>query len=149
MKYLLYCALFATVFFSACKKDLSFEEQLASDTEKIQNYLTDKGLTADSITSGLHYIIEVEGSGGHPGLTSNIKVTYKGYYLDDMIFDPGGTIQFNLQEVITGWQEGIPLFQKGGKGKLLIPSYLAYGSNPPSGVRKNAPMVFDVELLDF
>ena len=135
----------------SCKKDLSFDEQLELDIKKIQDYLTSNGLMAESTASGLHYIIEVEGTGGYPTLDNKVTVFYKAYFLDKEVFDQTGTspISFPLANVITGWQEGIPLFKKGGKGKLFLPSYLAYGSNPPGGIPKNAVMIFDVELVDF
>jgi FKBP-type peptidyl-prolyl cis-trans isomerase len=51
--------------------------------------------------------------------------------------------------VISGWQEGIPKFQKGGKGKLIIPSNMAYGRQSQPGIPKNSILVFDVALLDW
>ncbi len=144
--------LFGILFlFSACKKETSPEEQLAKDITKIEKYLTDNNLTAQSTASGLHYIIEEEGTGGHPNINSKVKVFYKGYFLDKKTFDQTGTdpIQFPLANVITGWQEGIPLFQKGGKGVLLLPSSLGYGSAPPPGIPSNSVLIFDVELVDF
>ncbi len=150
MKQLLF--LFATLFlFNACSKDLSPEEQLVKDLDKIQDYLTDNNLTAQSLPSGLHYIIDVPGSSEHPTLADQVTVHYKGYFLDGDVFDQtsGTPITFSLGGVIEGWQQGITLFGKGGKGVLLLPSYLAYGTNPPSGIPKNAVMIFDVELVDF
>lgn len=147
----LFIFLVGAMFFSCKKEDLSPEKQLTRDIKKIQDYLSSKNLTAQSTASGLHYIIEVEGTGGNPTINDEVTVFYKGYYLDDKIFDQTGTspITFPLANVILGWQEGIPLFKKGGKGKLFLPSYLAYGSNPPPGIPKNAVMIFDVELVNF
>ncbi|MBK7407037.1 MAG: FKBP-type peptidyl-prolyl cis-trans isomerase [Saprospirales bacterium] len=133
----------------ACTKDPL--KQLEKDTDKIQNYLDDNGLTAESTASGLHYIIEVEGTGGHPSLSDEVTVFYKGYDLKGEVFDETGAdpVSFPLANVIQGWREGIPLFQKGGRGILLIPSALAYGSYPPPGIKKNAVLIFQVELVDF
>ena len=138
--------------FAACGDDdsLSIEEQLAVDIQKIQDYLTDNGLVAESTPSGLHYIIDEPGSGGHPSTSDEVTVTYKGYFLNGDVFDQStNPITFPLNAVIAGWQEGIPKFQKGGKGTLLLPSNLAYGSNPPGGIPANSVMLFDVELIDF
>lgn len=139
-------ALFA---FSSCIKDP--EVQLENDIDKIEKYLDDKGLTALSTESGLHYIIEVEGTGGNPTIDDEVTVFYKGYFLNEEVFDETGAnpVTFPLANVIEGWQEGIPLFKKGGKGKLLIPSGLGYGLFPPPGIKKNAVLIFDIELVDF
>jgi FKBP-type peptidyl-prolyl cis-trans isomerase FkpA len=106
---------------------------------------------AQSTASGLHYVIEEPGTGGHPTLDDEVTVNYKGYLLDGNVFDQtsGTPITFGLRQVILGWQEGIPLFQKGGKGKLFIPSGLGYGANPPSGIPSRAVLAFDVDLVDF
>ncbi len=140
-----------TAAFGCKKDDLSPEKQLEKDLEKIQNYLTAKNLSAQSTASGLHYIIEVEGTGENPTINDKVTVFYKGYYLDDVVFDQAAAspVTFPLANVIPGWQEGIPLFKRGGKGKLFLPSYLAYGSHPPYGIPKNAVLIFDVELVDF
>ncbi|MBI5915748.1 MAG: FKBP-type peptidyl-prolyl cis-trans isomerase [Bacteroidetes bacterium] len=144
--------LLSAIFATGCLDDpVTPQEQFEKDIEKIQEYLADNNLTADSTASGLHYITEVEGTGGHPTIDDDVTVFYKGYYLDGKVFDQTGTdpVTFPLKNVIFGWQEGIPLFQKGGKGKLFLPSGLAYGPTPPPGVRKNAVMIFEVELVDF
>ena len=145
-------ALLCATLLPACIKDgFDPEKQHTDDVKAIQNYLSDKNLNAQSTASGLHYIIEVEGQDGHPSLQDSVEVTYKGYYLDGTVFDESknGPIVFKLSRVIAGWQEGIQLFKKGGQGKLFLPSNLAYGPNPPPGVRANAVMAFDVTLLDF
>lgn len=149
--FLLFSPLFC-LFFPGCKDDyLTAEEQLAEDTRLISSYLTENKLTAQSTSSGLQYIIDTPGTGASPNINSTVTVRYKGYYLDGTVFDDtkGSTLSFALRSVIKGWQEGIPLFKKGGKGKLFVPSELGYGPRPPSGVRANAVLVFEVELVDF
>lgn len=113
----------------ACHKELSPEEQL-QDIEKINNYLQENNLHADSTASGLHYIITEPGTGGSPNLQSSVR--YTGFLLDGTIFDqtPGSqTATFLLSNLISGWQEGIPSLQKGGKGTFFIPLYIGYGSS--------------------
>ena len=64
--------------------------------------------------------------------------------------DRGTPLEFQLGQVIAGWQEAIQLLKKGGKGKFLIPSTLAYGERGAgANIPPNSPLVFDIELIDF
>ena len=127
------------------------EDILTYETLLFEDYLAANNLGAQTTASGLQYIIEEEGSGGNPSSTSQVQVNYKGYFLNGEVFDQssGSPLNISLNNVIQGWKEGIPLFQKGGKGVLLVPSYLAYGANGSGSIRANTPILFDVELIDF
>ena len=157
----------ASIGLTSCKKE---DFELLND-EEIRTYLDSKGLTAEKTGSGLYYIIDKPGAGENPDIRSTVTVHYHGYYTDGEVFqrmsqrllhgyytdgevfdssvDRGKPSEFPLRNVIEGWQEGIPLFKRGGKGVLLIPSHLAYGASPPAGIRDNAVLVFDIELFDF
>lgn len=126
---------------------ISYNEQKAIDIEKIQNYLLDSNLTAEPTESGLHYIIEVEGTGNYPTVDSIVKIKYTGRFINGDQFD-GGTIEDKLSNYIMGWQEGIAFFNEGSKGMLFIPSCLAYGVYDYYSIPGNSVLVFDIELLD-
>jgi FKBP-type peptidyl-prolyl cis-trans isomerase FkpA len=123
-----------------------------NSTQEIADYLAENNISEMPDENGLVVIIEEAGNDIKPTITSNVKVHYRGYYLDgeqfDSSYDRGQPANFNLQGVIQGWTLGIPRFGIGGKGKLIIPASLGYGANPPSGIRKNAVLIFDIELLD-
>lgn len=138
-----------TLLFS-CNKGLSPEEQMEEDIAIIEKYLQDNNLTAEETSSGLHYIVEQQGTGNHPTATDDVHVRYRGYFTDGDVFDESDAsgITFNLQSVIQGWTEGIPKFKEGGEGVLLIPSALAYGEKGSGSIPPNTVLIFDVELLD-
>ncbi len=148
-KVLMFSSLFVLLM-SSCSK----EDQLVVDENLITEYIADNNLTAQQGEEGLYYVIESEGSGTQPTLSSTVTVHYEGFLLSgdkfDSSYDRGAPSTFPLTGVIKGWQLGIPLFKEGGKGTLIIPSHLAYGSNPPpfSGIPANAVLVFNIELLD-
>lgn len=131
----------------SCKKN---QKEAEKQEEAIKAYISDNGLNATPTGSGLYYVIESQGTGQSCNSNSNVKVAYKGYFLDGEVFDesPAAGITFNLQGVIKGWTEGIPYFKKGGKGKLLIPSALGYGENDHNGIPGNSILIFDIELID-
>lgn len=136
----------------ACTGLISCESQETVDEELILKYIADNELNANATVEGLYYVIDEEGTGARPDITSTVTVDYEGFTLDGSIFDSsydrGEPATFPLTNVITGWQLGIPLYREGGSGTLLIPSRMAYGNNPPpgSGIRRNEVLAFDVEL---
>lgn len=139
--------LFAVILtFAACKKQENIDRDL------ILEYIDEHNLDAHSTASGLYYVIEEEGIGGHPNIYSMATAYYKGYLLDGTVFDEttyGNPITFQLLEMIPGWQEGIQKFKIESSGKLLIPSELGYGSEEQSDIPANSILIFDIELLSF
>ena len=141
--------MFFSFIFNSCKK-VDPSAQAKTDDQIISNYITSNKLSAKSTGSGLYYVVVSQGTGANPSLNSTVRVAYKGYLTNGSVFDQSNSsgISFGLNSVIKGWQEGIPLFKKGGKGKLLIPSALAYGSQSVGGIPSNSVLIFDIELLD-
>ena len=122
----------------------------SKNRKDIKAFIASKGWKADSLASGIFYVIDEPGTGtANPTSTSSVTVKYKGYTLDGKIFDQNDAgITFNLGNVIEGWKQGIPLFKKGGKGKLLIPAKLAY-YNGTTGIPPYSVLVFEIELINF
>lgn len=119
----------------------------ADDDANMQSYISANGITATKHTSGLYYQIIEPGSGATPTASSTVKTNYTGKFTNNTSFD-AGVVSFPLSGVIVGWQIGIPLIKQGGKIKLIIPPYLAYGCNDYRGIPGNSVLVFDVELLE-
>lgn len=150
MKKTILFLVFSLIIMSACNDDddsLSYDEQLAVDIGKIENYLLENNLTAESTESGLYYIIENEGTGSRATVDSTVKIAYTGKYLNNTIFD-SGTIEHKLDELILGWKEGIPLFKEGGNGQLFVPSALGYGVYNHYSIPGNSVLIFDIELIE-
>lgn len=63
--------------------------------------------------------------------------------------DSGQPATFALNQVIKGWQEGVPGMKVGGTRRLIIPAALAYGDQSPSpDIPANSALVFDIVLKD-
>lgn len=103
--------------------------------------------------SGLQYQVVVEGNGPKPpDANAEVEVHYKGMLIDGTVFDSsyerGESITFFLNQVITGWTEGLQLMPTGSKYILYIPPNLGYGQNGVPGViPPNATLIFEVELI--
>jgi len=142
------------VFFSNCNEDeqlLNFQDQLEVDEQIIADYLAENNLTAEFGEGGMRYIIEEAGEGANPITTSTVIVKYKGYLPDGTVFDESEAFQTSLQNaLIVGWVIGIPLFKKGGKGTIFLPSSLGYGQfGTGATIGPNQVLIFDIELINF
>ena len=142
-----YVSLLFLVIFISCSNDDSSDTQVEAD---IVQYIDDHNLEAQRSSSGLYYVIGKQGSGTKPSSNSTVTVAYKGYFIDGDIFDQSDVegITFNLQQVITGWTEGITYFNEGGEGILLIPPHLGYGSDNRNGIPGGSVLIFDIKLLN-
>ncbi|GAB3329972.1 FKBP-type peptidyl-prolyl cis-trans isomerase [Marivirga atlantica] len=166
--------LIIAIAFTACDKECTNEfgecpeKQLKEDLVIIESYLEDNNLEAEVHSSGLHYIIEEEGTGEKPNNGQQVVVDYVGRFLDGRVFDTSidsvaraegvynenrnyQPFQFTLGvgAVVSGWDIGIALLNEGSKAQFILPSYLGYGSNGSGGtIPANTVIMFEVELID-
>lgn len=125
------------------KKQADAQKQLQG--KKVKNAYIPKGeVTKLEITD----LRTGKGDAVKPGDT--ITAHYQGTLTDGTLFDSsyerGEPSTFSLNEVIEGWQEGIPGMKVGGKRRLVIPASKAYGSTGSSGIPANSALVFEIEL---
>lgn len=120
-----------------------------------QQYMTQQMQSNPNIQkteSGLLYEVIKKGNGKTPTLDNVVKVNYTGTLIDGTVFDSTkdkAPAVFPLNGVIKGWQEGLQLMPVGSTYRLIIPSELAYGNNPPpqSPIQPGSTLIFEVELL--
>jgi FKBP-type peptidyl-prolyl cis-trans isomerase FkpA len=148
--------------FAGCKKDgVNYG---AIDNKAILAYLQANNLTAKTTGDGLYYIVTTPGDSTRPLLTSTVYVKYRGYVMNGTVkgsqFDSSYELseqpaQFAMSGLIKGFSEGLRQFGKGGKGTLIIPSTLGYGTTAQgvdgqlSYIPANSVLIFDIELTTF
>ncbi|MBD0825424.1 FKBP-type peptidyl-prolyl cis-trans isomerase [Aestuariibaculum marinum] len=139
----------ALVLFVSCSSDDAPVDYSLQNDEDIQAYITENNLNAEKTATGLYYVIEEQGTGEMPeSATDRVKVIYKGYLTNGEVFDESAEgASFLLQYVIPGFAEGLTKFNEGGRGKLLIPAHLAYGSNNYNDIPAGSVIIFDIELV--
>lgn len=152
-KFRLFTAFCALVFlFSGCLKSNTCEPNSPSaEAAQIQAFASANGINAVPHSSGLYYEIVNPGNGGFPTQNSKIVITYVGKLLDGTVFDRQdvpNTTAWPLTGLIEGWQLGIPLIQRGGTIRLIVPSALAYGCQPYQSLPGDAILYFEIQLID-
>ncbi|MDB5166705.1 MAG: putative peptidyl-prolyl cis-trans isomerase [Candidatus Saccharibacteria bacterium] len=94
----------------------------------------------------------VVGTGQEAQAGANVTVDYTGALVaSGVVFesslDSGRPATFGLNQVIEGWQKGVPGMKVGGTRRLVIPAAQAYGSSSPSSsIPANSDLVFDITL---
>lgn len=114
---------------------------------KLQNF------TPISSVDKLQVVDLKVGNGDEAKTSSTVTAHYTGALAKDgTIFesskDSGQPATFPLNQVIQGWQLGVPGMKVGGTRRLIIPAALAYGeAGSPPKIGPNEPLVFDIELI--
>lgn len=108
--------------------------------------------------TGLRYIVLQPGekNGAMPQKGMEVAVLYKGMLLDGTTFDQSPDAEHPLKVrlgrggLIDGWEEALQKMHKGEKWLLIVPPEMAYGARgKPPTIKRNATLVFEMELLDF
>ncbi|HEY5967179.1 MAG TPA: FKBP-type peptidyl-prolyl cis-trans isomerase [Chitinophagaceae bacterium] len=123
-------------------------KQKVKEEKEMQDYFSANKLTPVRAPQGTYVLIKEKGTGEPAALGKFVTVKYAGKGLvNNQQFDAGVYVfQVGPGNAIQGWHDGIPLFNKGGKGILYVPGTLAYGQDGPAG--PFATLVFDVEILN-
>jgi len=131
------------------------EEKQNARNRQIENeYLAANGQRQEvqTTTSGLQYEIIKKTEGEKPKSSSVVRVNYTGTFTDGRPFDSSteeGGAYIPLENVISGWTEGLMLMSTGSIYRLYIPSILAYGKDGIQGViPPYSTLIFTVELLE-
>ncbi len=100
------------------------------------------------------------GDGATAASGNTLSVNYTGWLFDSSKPDGKG-VQFDTttgrapfnftlgtNQVIAGWDQGVPGMKVGGVRRLVIPPSLGYGNLRNGPIPPNATLVFEIELLD-
>lgn len=132
------------------QKELADTQRAEGEAFLVENATKEGVMTTES---GLQYKVLEAGEGGvKPVAADTVKVHYAGRLLDGTEFDSSykrnQPTSFGLNQVISGWTEGLQLMETGSKYEFYIPSDLAYGPGGNSGIPPNSTLIFVVELLE-
>ncbi len=154
MKYVVLVIVIALIVFFF-KRNANNEKVAVENIVIGKDFLTKNKIAEGVIetASGLQYQVLQQGEGTeHPSASSKVKVHYHGSLLDGSVFDSsvdrGEPISFGLNQVISGWTEGVQLMVAGDKYKFFTPSQLGYGNRAAGKIAPGSLLIFEVELLE-
>jgi cyclophilin family peptidyl-prolyl cis-trans isomerase len=142
------------------RKKAAYDKIAAMSQEEYSEYMYQEVLksfpNAQRSASGLVYVIENEGEGRKSVKGAGLTVHYRGTFRADgkqfdASYDRGQPMSFTFMEqrMIPGFEEGLSMLAKGGKAKLIIPYYAAYGAQGrPGAIPPYSDLVFDIEIVD-
>jgi FKBP-type peptidyl-prolyl cis-trans isomerase FklB len=133
-----------------------FKHLAAVNLNKSREYMANNARQPGvvQLPSGIQYTVIKKGSGAvSPTVTSTVTVNYRGMLIDGTEFDStwarGQPVRFEVDKVISGWQDVIPRMHVGDRWKVVIPPQLAYGEHGAlPRIGPNEALVFEIELLD-
>jgi peptidyl-prolyl cis-trans isomerase A (cyclophilin A) len=110
---------------------------------------------AKQTATGLVYVIENKGTGKPVAQGNQVSVHYKGMFMNgekfDASYDRGQPMSFGykVQPMIPGFEEGLAMLGKGGKGKFFLPYAVAYGKNGKAPmITPYTDLIFELEVVD-
>lgn len=122
-------------------------------SEQNQDYLLENANKegVQKTDSGLQYKVIKEGEGKSPQSHQSVEVHYQGKFINGDEFDSSykrdQRITFRLDQVISGWTEGLQLMKEGAHYEFYIPSNLGYGSSQNGPIPAHSTLIFQVELF--
>jgi FKBP-type peptidyl-prolyl cis-trans isomerase len=111
-----------------------------------------KAAGVKTLPSGLQYKVIASGPAGpSPKPGDVIKVHYEGALTSGAVFDSsfqrGKAEIMQLDGLVPGWMEGIPLMRVGDEWMLYLPPDLGYGADGAGPIPPGAALVFRIKLL--
>lgn len=149
------------VSFSACGDDsdnnffFDAEAQKQIDEKVIRQYFRNNNVDTTAVertSSGLYYLEIAPGTGAAIETGDLVEVMYIGKLTNgfkfDSSYDRGNAFTFTVgaQQVIKGWDEGLPLMKVGEEARLFIPSHLGYGLRGSGSIPPNSVLIFDIKV---
>lgn len=131
-----------------------FQELAERNEAEAERFLRENRSKSGIVTlpSGVQYRVIEEGEGRRPSASDTVTVHYRGSKTDGREFDSsfarGVPAVFQVESVLEGWQEVLPLMREGAMWQVFLPSEMAFGlrGDPPL-IGPNEALIFDLRLV--
>ncbi|HEY4156059.1 MAG TPA: FKBP-type peptidyl-prolyl cis-trans isomerase [Puia sp.] len=126
------------------------------ETREVADYIAKNNIQAQKTEKGTFVKIDNPGDGPAVDSGKQVSVIYTGkLFPSGKVFESNDSkdkapIKFVIgrRSIIPGWDDGLRLFKKGGKGTLYIPAFLAYDMQKGPGNSPNENLIFDIQIVD-
>lgn len=134
-----------------------FGKQKDKQAKAFEDYMANKKNGLQRTPGGVYVDVQTPGDGPQVQNGKLISVKYTGKLIpsekqfESNMDGSNPPIEYVIgpeAQMIRGWNEGLLLFKKGGKGILYIPSEMAYGDQQGPGGLPHQPMLFNIEIVD-
>ena len=134
------------------EQETATQESTAANLKTGEAFLAENAERAEVrlTASGMQYEVIEDRAGPTAQPDSTVVVNYRGTFITAEVFDQSGgsPVEFGLQQVISGWTEGLQLMSAGDKFRLYLHPNLAYGAGTVGQIPPNSVLIFDIELLE-
>lgn len=120
-------------------EDVTFDPSLNVDLDQMTE-----------LDSGVYVQTLVEGEGESTGVGATVIIDYTLWLPNGTEINSGDDAQFQLDNVIEGFGEGMIGMQEGERRLIVVPSYLGYGAagDSQAGIPPHSVLVFLVDLVE-
>ncbi len=130
-----------------------YPNESAYNDSLITQYIREQRIAIDTtLSSGIYItIVDPGDTRNMPGNQDTIVMQYQGYFFSGELFVDSRSVgiadTIDLGQSISGWSRGIPVFGVGGRGRMIVPSQMAYGFDGTDTIPPYTPLIYDIRLL--
>jgi FKBP-type peptidyl-prolyl cis-trans isomerase len=138
-------------------REKELQKQKDIEIKAIEDYIAANKINVQKSSKGVYVVVDSVGDGPAVDSGKQVSVFYTG-----KSFPAGKVFESNVNgprnepikfvvgqhQIIEGWDDGLRLFKKGGKGTLYIPAYLAYDAQPGPSHKPFENLIFEVRVVD-
>jgi FKBP-type peptidyl-prolyl cis-trans isomerase FkpA len=126
------------------------DRDFAAFDQHIQTHLEATSTTMDRMENGMYFHIISEGEGELIRLTDRVTFSYTGSFLDGEVFQvirEHEALNYEVRELIIGWQEALVLIAAGGEIEIILPPHLGYGNKDTGMIPANSILHYRLKVL--
>ena len=131
------------------------ERKLAEKLKEAESFLSihkNENPDIHETSTGLQYRIITDGEGKVPKRKSKVKVNYAGPFFNldmyNLSRNERKVSEFEIHQLIEGWQEGMLLMKEGAEFEFFIHPKLGYGQRGRRGIPGNSYLIYNVKLIE-